>query len=116
MMRLPGMLSVRKACSRILNCSGNITSMQFEPVIIPMHPGGMNCAMNMEFISLMRLISNHMVWDMTRIKPSANKPVWLKAHMDRTRRMVERDKNHASIITWSLGNEAGNGSNFVCHL
>lgn len=41
-----------------------------------------------------------------------NKPEWLEAHMDRTIRMVERDKNHPSIIVWSLGNEAGNGSNF----
>ncbi|MCL2120266.1 MAG: DUF4981 domain-containing protein [Planctomycetaceae bacterium] len=34
------------------------------------------------------------------------------AHLDRTIRMVERDKNHPSIIIWSLGNEAGNGENF----
>ena len=26
--------------------------------------------------------------------------------------MIERDKNHPSIIAWSLGNEAGNGYNF----
>ncbi len=39
-------------------------------------------------------------------------PEWLDAHMDRTIRMVERDKNHPSVIIWSLGNEAGNGSNF----
>jgi beta-galactosidase len=45
-------------------------------------------------------------------KTLGNKPEWLEAHMDRTRRMVERDKNHPSIIIWSLGNEAGNGSNF----
>jgi beta-galactosidase len=32
--------------------------------------------------------------------------------MDRTMRMVERDKNHPSIIIWSLGNEAGDGVNF----
>jgi beta-galactosidase len=32
--------------------------------------------------------------------------------MDRIQRMVERDKNHPSIIIWSMGNEAGNGVNF----
>jgi beta-galactosidase len=42
----------------------------------------------------------------------AKDPTWLDAHMDRTIRMVERDKNHPSIIIWSLGNEAGNGTNF----
>ena len=38
-----------------------------------------------------------------------NRPQWIDAHLDRTKRMVERDKNHPSVITWSLGNEAGNG-------
>ncbi|MDD4269680.1 MAG: glycoside hydrolase family 2 TIM barrel-domain containing protein [Thermoguttaceae bacterium] len=42
----------------------------------------------------------------------ANHPAWRQAHLDRTQRMVERDKNHPSIIIWSLGNEAGNGVNF----
>ena len=32
--------------------------------------------------------------------------------MNRTVRMVERDKNHASVVIWSLGNEAGDGPNF----
>ena len=41
-----------------------------------------------------------------------NNPLWLKAHIQRTKRMIERDKNHPSIIAWSLGNEAGNGYNF----
>ncbi len=39
-------------------------------------------------------------------------PEWKDMHMDRTVRMFERDKNHPSIVTWSLGNEAGNGDNF----
>ncbi|MEI6279109.1 MAG: glycoside hydrolase family 2 TIM barrel-domain containing protein [Verrucomicrobiae bacterium] len=42
----------------------------------------------------------------------AKDPAWGPAHMDRTVRMVERDKNHPSIIVWSLGNEAGMGVNF----
>ena len=41
-----------------------------------------------------------------------NRPQWLALHLDRTRRMVERDKNHPSVIVWSLGNEAGDGVNF----
>lgn len=36
-------------------------------------------------------------------------PTWDAAHMDRTISLVERDKNHPSVITWSLGNEASNG-------
>ncbi|MEC0267171.1 glycoside hydrolase family 2 TIM barrel-domain containing protein [Paenibacillus anseongense] len=36
---------------------------------------------------------------------------WKEAFVDRARRMVERDKNHPSIIIWSLGNESGYGAN-----
>lgn len=42
----------------------------------------------------------------------AKDPLWGTAHLDRVKRMVERDKNHPSIIIWSLGNEAGDGVNF----
>lgn len=42
----------------------------------------------------------------------AKDSLWRGAHLDRIERMVERDKNHASVIIWSLGNEAGNGINF----
>ncbi|MCG7530974.1 DUF4981 domain-containing protein [Psychrobium sp. MM17-31] len=41
-----------------------------------------------------------------------NELSWIPAHLDRTKRMVERDKNHPSIIIWSLGNEAGEGKVF----
>lgn len=41
-----------------------------------------------------------------------NNPVWEQAHLIRHKRMVLRDKNHPSVIIWSLGNEAGNGWNF----
>lgn len=42
----------------------------------------------------------------------AYRPEWASAHVDRIRRMVERDKNHVSVIGWSLGNECGNGKVF----
>lgn len=45
-------------------------------------------------------------------KTLGNKPNWELAHLQRIKRMFERDKNHPSIITWSLGNEGGNGYNF----
>ncbi|MBZ9685847.1 beta-galactosidase subunit alpha [Clostridium estertheticum] len=38
---------------------------------------------------------------------------WEKAYVDRAVRMVKRDRNHPSIIMWSLGNESGFGSNFT---
>lgn len=41
-----------------------------------------------------------------------NDKQWRVPHLERIKRMYERDKNHASVITWSLGNEAGNGVNF----
>lgn len=40
-------------------------------------------------------------------------PVWTGAVVDRMERMVLRDRNHASIFMWSLGNEAGDGENFA---
>ena len=38
---------------------------------------------------------------------------WREAYLDRAERMLERDKNHPSIIAWSLGNEAGTGANLA---
>ena len=35
------------------------------------------------------------------------------AYLDRIERMVERDKNHPSIVIWSMGNECGDGPNFA---
>ncbi|MFH0176528.1 glycoside hydrolase family 2 TIM barrel-domain containing protein [Streptomyces cacaoi] len=40
-------------------------------------------------------------------------PTWREAYLDRIERTVERDKNHPGIVIWSLGNEAGTGSNLA---
>ncbi len=43
----------------------------------------------------------------------SNLPEWRQAHIDRIISVVERDKNHPSVIMWSLGNESGNGEAFT---
>lgn len=43
----------------------------------------------------------------------SDNPSWKEAYIDRVTRMVQRDKNHPSVIFWSLGNECGGGQNFV---
>lgn len=43
----------------------------------------------------------------------AKDPKWTASHVDRVVSMIERDKNHPSIIVWSMGNEAGNGVCFT---
>ena len=40
-------------------------------------------------------------------------PRWADAYLDRTMRAFERDKNHPSIMSWSLGNESGTGANLA---
>ena len=51
-------------------------------------------------------IETHGIWD-----DLSNDPLWLHAYMERATRMVLRDKNHPSILFWSLGNESGSGTN-----
>ncbi|MFN2236630.1 MAG: glycoside hydrolase family 2 TIM barrel-domain containing protein, partial [Anaerolineales bacterium] len=51
-------------------------------------------------------LETHGLWDTL-----SNDPLWLHAYMERTVRMVLRDKNHPSVLFWSLGNESGTGHN-----
>ena len=48
-----------------------------------------------------------------RNKEIGDNPVWTKAHVDRAVSLVQRDKNHACVIFWSLGNEGGQGRNLI---
>ena len=43
----------------------------------------------------------------------SDNPSWKAAYVDRTERMVLRDRNHPSVVFWSLGNESGGGQNFT---
>jgi len=57
------------------------------------------------------------VWDEANLEAHANyatlcrDPRWRTAFIDRCSRMVLRDRNHPSVIVWSLGNESGYGEN-----
>ena len=53
--------------------------------------------------------SHGMGYSLSKGGTIGNDPLFLEDHMNRTISMVERDKNHPSVVTWSLGNEAGNG-------
>ena len=47
-----------------------------------------------------------------RRNPSGD-PAWRPAMLDRMSRTIERDKNHPSVLIWSLGNESGTGDNLA---
>jgi len=51
-------------------------------------------------------IETHELWSKL-----SKDPDWQNAYVDRVQRMVQRDKNHPSVIIWSLGNESGYGQN-----
>lgn len=53
-------------------------------------------------------IENHAYYDVLTRSDS-----WTYSYMDRVQRMIRRDKNHACIFGWSLGNESGDGQNQV---
>lgn len=44
-------------------------------------------------------------------KHMVNMPNWQAAYVNRVENMYERDKNHASVVIWSIGNESGDGAN-----
>jgi len=57
-------------------------------------------------------VESHGISFRRNILPGSD-PLWTDALLDRERSMVERDKNHPSVVIWSMGNEAGYGENFA---
>ena len=57
-------------------------------------------------------LESHHLWFLENRSPVKD-PAWREAIVDRGVSMVERDKNHPSVLIWSLGNEAGMGENVV---
>ncbi|MEV4804719.1 glycoside hydrolase family 2 TIM barrel-domain containing protein [Nonomuraea sp. NPDC049421] len=58
-------------------------------------------------------LETHGFWEVGWRANPTDDPRYADALLDRMRRMVERDKNHPSVIMWSLGNEAGVGRNLA---
>lgn len=56
-------------------------------------------------------LETHGFWPDDWAANPSDDPQWEAAYLDRVERMVERDKNHPSIVLWSLGNESGIGRN-----
>lgn len=80
----------------------------------PPHPALLDAADRLGFYVIDECdIETHGFGNVDWRRNPSDEPMWREAYLDRAARMVERDKNHASIIMWSLGNEAGTGSNLA---
>jgi len=56
-------------------------------------------------------LETHGFWETSWVGNPSDDPAWEAAMVDRMVRTVHRDKNHASVVMWSLGNESGAGRN-----
>jgi beta-galactosidase len=80
----------------------------------PPHPRMLELADELGFWVVLECdLETHGFWDVEWTGNPADDPAWRAACLDRVRRTVERDKNHSSIVMWSLGNESGTGRNLA---
>jgi len=80
----------------------------------PPHPRLLDLADELGFWVILECdLETHGFGDLDWVGNPSDDPAWREAYLDRIRRTVERDKNHPSIVIWSLGNEAGTGSNLA---
>ncbi len=81
----------------------------------PSHPDFLTLCDEMGFYVMEEadLECNQMAYIKGKMDKLSGDVLWEASYVDRAVRMVDRDKNHPSILIWSLGNESGFGSNFV---
>ncbi|KQS08400.1 beta-galactosidase [Curtobacterium sp. Leaf183] len=80
----------------------------------PPHPRFLELADELGFWVVLECdLETHGFWEVDWVGNPSDDPTWRDAYLDRVRRTVERDKNHASVVMWSLGNESGTGRNLA---
>lgn len=80
----------------------------------PPHPGVLDLADELGFWVMDECdLETHGFEEVGWRENPSDDPRWRHAYLDRIARTVERDKNHPSIVMWSLGNEAGTGQNLA---
>ena len=100
----------REACSRTSADEAH-NSTRCGPRITPTTPTGTTSATNTACTCTTRPTSNRTAWGTSGSDAGQQSGLARRPH-EPMQRMVERDRNHPSIIVWSMGNEAGNGYNF----
>lgn len=81
----------------------------------PSHPDFLDLCDELGFYVMEEadLECNQMAYLKGKMDKLSNDPLWEQSYVERALRMVKRDKNHPSILFWSIGNESGFGHNFV---
>ncbi|MGX1916047.1 glycoside hydrolase family 2 TIM barrel-domain containing protein [Streptomyces phaeochromogenes] len=80
----------------------------------PPHPRLLDLADELGFwVALECDLETHGFEKLDWVGNPSDDPAWREAFLDRIRRTVERDKNHPSVVIWSLGNESGTGGNLA---
>ncbi len=102
----------RRRCCATSSCSRAATPTTSAPAIIRTIPTGTNSATNTACTSWPRPTWSRTAPGGSRRKSLSFHPEWKPAHIQREVDNVESQKNHASVVIWSLGNESGWGPNF----
>ncbi len=81
----------------------------------PSHPDFLTLCDQMGFYVMEEadIECNQMTFIDGKMSKISTDPLWEEAYCTRVMRMIKRDKNHPSILFWSLGNESGFGYNFI---